>query len=260
MRGGTLALAALLLACADRRAPPPPKANSSAAHRDLGVQWMARARLNAEAGQDPFPAALRGLSELDEARILDSADPLVVEEMARAHVFLADHLLRRGGDPRPELEQARAMLALEAHMAPPTAAELALTALERALEVEWVLGREENPAAPLAQGIDLARRALEAEPRAADAHVALARMHLAISRAGRSSSELEAASRELDAAADIAPDLAELARLRAQVDPHSPAKFRVNGPLSNMPEFAAAFQCKEGDPMVRQADKRCQIW
>src|SRR5262249_37090336 len=38
----------------------------------------------------------------------------------------------------------------------------------------------------------------------------------------------------------------ELARLRAQVDPHSPSRFRVNGPLSNLPEFAAAFQCTEG--------------
>src|SRR5438876_101108 len=80
-----------------------------------------------------------------------------------------------------------------------------------------VLAREENPATPLAQGIDMARRALEADPRAADAHVALARMHLAISLAGRSAAELQAAARELDAAADIAPDLAELVRLRAQV-------------------------------------------
>jgi len=203
----------LLTHCARERTRP----DSSAAHRDLGVQWLARARAEAEAGRDPGALALRGLSELEEARILDSADPLVVEEMARAHAFMADHLWRRGGDPRPELEQARALLAMEAHMSAPTAAELALTALERALEVEWVLAREENPAGPLAQGIDLARRALEADPRAADAHVALARMHLAISLAGRSRAELQAAARELDAAADIAPDLSELVRLRAQV-------------------------------------------
>jgi putative endopeptidase len=50
----------------------------------------------------------------------------------------------------------------------------------------------------------------------------------------------------------------ENARLRAATDPHSSAKWRVNGPLSNLTEFAEAFQCKAGDPMVR-AD-RCEIW
>jgi putative endopeptidase len=49
-------------------------------------------------------------------------------------------------------------------------------------------------------------------------------------------------------------------RLMVQTDPHSPNEFRVNGPLSNMPEFAAAFGCKEGDPMVRPAAERVSIW
>ena len=52
----------------------------------------------------------------------------------------------------------------------------------------------------------------------------------------------------------------EEARNRVKTDPHPLARFRVNGPLSNMPEFAAAFGCKAGDPMVRPPDKRCQIW
>jgi putative endopeptidase len=52
----------------------------------------------------------------------------------------------------------------------------------------------------------------------------------------------------------------EQARLQIQTDPHSPGKFRVNGPLSNMPEFAAAFGCKPGDPMVRPDDVRARIW
>jgi putative endopeptidase len=43
-------------------------------------------------------------------------------------------------------------------------------------------------------------------------------------------------------------------------DSHPLGRFRVNGPLSNMPTFAQAFQCKDGDPMVRPAEKRCQIW
>jgi putative endopeptidase len=52
----------------------------------------------------------------------------------------------------------------------------------------------------------------------------------------------------------------ELARLLTNVDPHPLPKFRVNGPLSNMPQFAAAFSCKAGDVMVRPEKERCQIW
>jgi putative endopeptidase len=50
----------------------------------------------------------------------------------------------------------------------------------------------------------------------------------------------------------------EVARLRAQTDPHSPPRFRVNGSLSNLPEFAAAFSCEEGTPMRRQ--NACTVW
>jgi predicted metalloendopeptidase len=52
----------------------------------------------------------------------------------------------------------------------------------------------------------------------------------------------------------------EFARLLVNVDPHPLAKFRVNGPLANMPQFSAAFQCKTGDTMMRDETKRCQIW
>ncbi|HEV2912472.1 MAG TPA: M13 family metallopeptidase [Pyrinomonadaceae bacterium] len=52
----------------------------------------------------------------------------------------------------------------------------------------------------------------------------------------------------------------EAARLRVATDPHPLGRFRVNGPLSNMPAFAGAFGCKAGDPMVRPPEKRCQIW
>jgi putative endopeptidase len=51
-----------------------------------------------------------------------------------------------------------------------------------------------------------------------------------------------------------------LARQLVLVDPHAPGKWRVDGPLSNMPEFAAAFHCQAGDPMVRPADQRVSIW
>jgi len=43
-------------------------------------------------------------------------------------------------------------------------------------------------------------------------------------------------------------------------DPHPLSRFRVNGPLSNTPAFAEAFQCKAGDAMVRSSEQRCQIW
>jgi len=52
----------------------------------------------------------------------------------------------------------------------------------------------------------------------------------------------------------------ELARVLVLQDPHPLSKFRVNGPLSNMPQFAQAFQCKDGDPMVRTEKDRCVIW
>ena len=45
-----------------------------------------------------------------------------------------------------------------------------------------------------------------------------------------------------------------------KTNPHPLARFRVIGPLSNMPVFAAAFHCKAGDAMVRPPDRRCQIW
>ena len=38
-------------------------------------------------------------------------------------------------------------------------------------------------------------------------------------------------------------------RLRIATDPHSPAEFRVNGVVSDMPEFVKAFSCKPDAPM-----------
>ena len=50
----------------------------------------------------------------------------------------------------------------------------------------------------------------------------------------------------------------EVARMRAQTDPHSPGQYRVNGVVSNMPEFQKAFSCKADAPMVRP--KMCRVW
>jgi putative endopeptidase len=47
-------------------------------------------------------------------------------------------------------------------------------------------------------------------------------------------------------------------RMHAITNPHSPDSFRVNGVVSNMPEFGAAFGCREGQPMVRL--KQCKVW
>jgi predicted metalloendopeptidase len=47
-------------------------------------------------------------------------------------------------------------------------------------------------------------------------------------------------------------------RLRVKTDVHSPAPFRVLGPLQNSDEFAAAFQCPVGSPM--NPTNKCQLW
>lgn len=52
----------------------------------------------------------------------------------------------------------------------------------------------------------------------------------------------------------------EAMRLLVQSDPHPVSKYRVNGPLSNLPEFQKAFQCKADAPMVRPEGKRCEVW
>jgi putative endopeptidase len=49
-------------------------------------------------------------------------------------------------------------------------------------------------------------------------------------------------------------------RRRASASPHdshAPARWRVNGPLSNLPEFTRAFGCRSGDAMVR--DEKLQV-
>jgi endothelin-converting enzyme/putative endopeptidase len=50
----------------------------------------------------------------------------------------------------------------------------------------------------------------------------------------------------------------EQKRMNATVNPHSPDEFRINGVVSNMPEFGHAFSCKEGQPMMRV--NACRVW
>jgi len=52
----------------------------------------------------------------------------------------------------------------------------------------------------------------------------------------------------------------ERLRLNAVVDPHSPPRYRINGVVANMPEFAQAFHCKPGQALVKPPEKMCKIW
>ncbi len=52
----------------------------------------------------------------------------------------------------------------------------------------------------------------------------------------------------------------ETQRLMVQSDPHPVARFRVIGPLSNLPAFRQAFGCAADAAMVRPAAKRCEVW
>ena len=59
---------------------------------------------------------------------------------------------------------------------------------------------------------------------------------------------------------DCANERPEDLRMRAMTDPHSPAQYRINGVVVNMPEYQQAFGCKAGQPMVRPSDKVCKVW
>lgn len=52
----------------------------------------------------------------------------------------------------------------------------------------------------------------------------------------------------------------EFQRVLVQSNAHPVSKYRVNGPLSNLPEFQRAFQCKADSAMVRSPNKRCEVW
>ncbi|WP_369975975.1 M13 family metallopeptidase [Xanthomonas bundabergensis] len=47
---------------------------------------------------------------------------------------------------------------------------------------------------------------------------------------------------------------------RVTADVHAPGRWRANGPLANLPSFAAAFTCKAGQPMVRSDAEQIRLW
>ncbi len=49
-------------------------------------------------------------------------------------------------------------------------------------------------------------------------------------------------------------------RVRAATNPHSPGRYRINGVVANMPEFAQAFQCTPGTGLARKPDAVCKVW
>jgi putative endopeptidase len=55
-------------------------------------------------------------------------------------------------------------------------------------------------------------------------------------------------------------DRPEVIRRELLSDVHSPAKYRVIGPLANIPDFYAAFGVKPGQPMWRAPKDRVEIW
>lgn len=50
----------------------------------------------------------------------------------------------------------------------------------------------------------------------------------------------------------------ETKRMNAITNPHSPLEYRINGVVANLPQFADAFSCKVGQPMVRKP--ACRVW
>lgn len=50
----------------------------------------------------------------------------------------------------------------------------------------------------------------------------------------------------------------EILEMRARTDPHSPPRWRVNGPMIDNEAFASAYQCKAG--AVMNPVKRCSVW
>jgi putative endopeptidase len=52
----------------------------------------------------------------------------------------------------------------------------------------------------------------------------------------------------------------EALRQRIATDPHSPAEYRANGPVRNVPEWYEAFDVQPGDALYLAPEERVKIW
>ena len=52
----------------------------------------------------------------------------------------------------------------------------------------------------------------------------------------------------------------EALRILVNTNPHSPADYRVNGVVRNIPEFYEAFGGQEGEDLYLAAEERVKIW
>jgi len=52
----------------------------------------------------------------------------------------------------------------------------------------------------------------------------------------------------------------EAQKTRVLTDPHSPAEFRINGPVSNFEPFYEIYNIKPGDKLYREPKNRAKIW
>jgi len=52
----------------------------------------------------------------------------------------------------------------------------------------------------------------------------------------------------------------EALRMQILSNEHSPAKYRVNGVLNNLPQFYKAFNVKPGNKMYRKEEDRAKMW
>lgn len=115
---------------------------------------------------------------------------------------------------------------------------------DQAVNGEMTLGENIGDLGGLKIAYAAFQKALEGKPRPAniDGFTPEQRFFLAYAQAWRT---------------EMRPDLV---RVILNTDVHSPPKFRVLGPLSDLPEFYGAFGCPEGSAMWRPAAERPAIW